>query len=180
VIDLSAYPSARKRGAGAAVNSDVQLSPIPRTRYFTFLWAETATSRRTVSTPRLTGPVVIKDIDFYSSTINATHVKSIEVGYSLVPVTEAGVALATARPYTTLTELIDPFAQGATGVGVGIEQLTTPATNVKFSIALDLIIDQAECYVCVALVNTSSNGQLWHGKLRVVENVSREALSFFL
>lgn len=180
MIDLSAYPAARKRTAGAAVNDDVSLAPLPRTRYFTWLFNETGTSRRTVSTPRIQGPALIKDIDFYSSVINATDVKSIEIGYALVPVTEAGVALTAARPYTVLTELIDPFAQRAVGAGVGVEQLTTPNTNVKFSLALDLIVDRAEAFITVSLLNTTANAQLWHGKLRVIENVNRDALSFFL
>jgi hypothetical protein len=180
VIDLAAYPAARKRTTGDPNLPQVDNAPIPRTRYFTFLWNETASSRRTVSTPRITGPAIIKEIEFYSGTINATDVKSIEVGYSLVPVTENGVSLATARPYNVLTELIDPFAQRAAGAGVGLSQLSSPNTNVRFTLALDLILDVTEAYVCVALLNTSANAQLWNGRLKVIEGLSRQALSFFL
>ena len=180
MIDLASYPAARKRATGDPNLPQVDNTPIPRTRFFTFLWNETASSRRTVSTPRIIGPAIIKDIEFYTGVINATDVKSVEVGYALVPVTEAGVSLNTARPYTVLTELIDPFSQRAAGAGVGLSQLTNPSTKTSFNIPLDLIVDVPEAYVCVALLNTSANAQLWQGKLRVVEALSRQALSFFL
>lgn len=104
---------------------------------------------------------------------------SIELGYSPTAVTENGVALTTPRPYTPLTELIDPFSIFPAAAGRGLVDSNIPNTNVRWQEPLDLIVDQPDTFVVVAHWNNTALAQFWNGQLRLVENVLRSALEAF-
>jgi hypothetical protein len=176
VIESDTYPRARLKRIGAGTSTSTELTPLPRTRVFSWIETSTANSRRTVSGPRCQGPGLLKDISWYLSTHSGGAAVTIEIGYSPVPVTEAGVALGTVRPYTLLTELIDPFAQLTAGAGAGLVDSSIPNTNVRWKEPLDLIIDQSDFFPVVSFVNATVNGQFVHGNLRVVEGILRTAL----
>lgn len=174
MIDQGTYPQLRPSRIGAGASPGVQLAPLPRSRVFQWIENVTVNTRRTLSTPRLQGPVIIKSFSFYVATHSAAV--TAEIGYASVSITEAGVALTTPRPYTLLTEKIDPFGVLADISGRGLLDGTIPNTNVRYSEPLDLIIDQADVFVCLATWNNSALAQVWTGTLRVVENVLRSGL----
>lgn len=176
MIDAGTYPAPRLKRIGGESLPSVALTPLPRSRVFSWVENVTATSRRTVSGPRCQGPALLKDCSWYLGTHSAAFNVTVEVGYALNAVTEAGVPLATVRPYTVLNELIDPFAQVSASAGVGFIDEGQPSTNVRWKEPLDLIVDLDQFFPVLAVVNGSANAQLWHGQLRVVEGILRTAL----
>jgi hypothetical protein len=178
--DPAIYPSSRKnRGAGVALD-DLAPSPAPRMRVFPFIFVYTNNSRRSVSTPRLVGPGIIKDFTVYRSFAATPPQQTFEIGVAQTLVVEAGVALTTPRPYTVLTELLDPFGYVAGASGDGYPITTLPTGTDHFTIPLDLIVTDAEFFAVVAHINNRVASEEINGYLRVLEAVDREALSGFL
>jgi hypothetical protein len=177
--DPRIYPAARKgRGAGVVIED---LGPItaPRMRVMAFAFISTATSRRSLSFGPFTGPCIVKDVEFYHSSFTAGYANSLEVGKNTIPVTEAGVALATARPYTRITELIDPFNVAAADSGQGIPDAGPPSRGF-FQRSLNIVVTDPEIYIILAWINPGLNAETFTGELRVLEGVDPEALRFFL
>lgn len=174
------YPPPRKgRGGGVSIE---QLGPVsaPRMRMFPWIFSITGASRRTISTPRLVGPAIIKDFTWYNSTKTDPPVVTVEIGTARAPVDEAGVALTTLRPFTVLTELLDPFGVMAGASGDGFPVATLPTANDSRRFPLDLIVTDSEFFAVVSVVNNSAQAERYNGWLRVLESVDPEALSAFL
>jgi hypothetical protein len=178
--DPKAYPAPRKRAAGAATTAAEESGPVPRTRVFPFFLAFGATSRRAFSTPRLIGPAIIKGIELYSTHGASPPAYTVEIGTGATPVLESAVAIDTPRPFTVLTELLDPFNGIAGTAGDGIPMHTIPSYTASYERPLDLIVTDAEFFLVLAVQNPSAFAAELSGRLRVIEAVSRDALRFFL
>lgn len=178
VLDRRAYPTARRNrmgpppsgSAGSASFGAESLGP-PRMRLFSFVFGETASSRRTMSGNLCNGPALIKDIVLGTNTNTDPPNKSLEIGFAATRVTEAGVALTTPRPYTLLVELINPFGTLAAAVGGGLVQHTVEPFLHNKIIPLDLVVLDAQFYPVAAWVNNSLNAQTAHGWMRVLEQI---------
>jgi hypothetical protein len=183
-LDALTYPLPRRSRTGPPSSLDAAAAAAaagsttpPRTRIFPWALNETATSRRTISTPRLVGPAIFKSLTFYSSTHQDPPGETLEIGWSPVAVQEAGVALATVRPYTVLTELLDPFGQVNSSAGRGFPQWTIPGATLPWSIDLDLILTEPQFVFTISLVNNTALAQSWHGNAIVLEAVNADALA---
>jgi hypothetical protein len=178
--DPKIYPAPREDRGGEDDVTDSGDFQHPRTRLFPFIMTLTANNRRTLSTPRIQGPAIIKGIFLAQPFGQDPPGGSIEIGTARAPVTETAVALATARPYTVLSELLNPFAVmvGASGQGLLPTSLGTIMRHQETP--LDLIVPDAEFFAVIAYVNNSVGAGTFAGHLRVLEGVDPDALRFFL
>jgi hypothetical protein len=185
-LDALTYPLPRRSRTGpassldaAAANAAAGSTTPPRTRLFPWAMSETANTRRTISTPRLIGPAIFKSLTFYSGTHQDPPGDTLEIGWSPVAVQEAGVALATVRPYTVLTELLDPFAFMTAPTGRGFPQWTSPTVNNPFEFRLNLILTEPQFVFTLSIVNNSNLAQEWHGTAIILEAVNADALAAY-
>jgi hypothetical protein len=186
-LDRRAYPALRVKRAGPPPSSSLDAAIragggtiTPRMRVFPLGFNETASSRRTLSSNQCQGPALIKDIALGTSTYTAPTNKSIEVGIASSRITENGVALTTPRPYTLLTELLDPFAAIVDAAGGGLLQTTSAPNMNTIRTPLDLVVLDAQFYVTIALVNNTANAQEWHGWFRVLEAIDPLNIAAYL
>ena len=178
--DPRIYPAPRKgRGAGADIED---LGPVqaPRMRIFPFFFTNSNTLRRSFSTPRLMGPGIIKGIELYVAFGVSPPNVTLEVGVATIPVLENGVANTVPRPYTVLTELLDPFNAITAAAGDGLTIGTLPSYTAHYERPLDLIVTLNEFFVVVAVPNAGVSVGEFQGKIRVLEDVNPEALALFL
>lgn len=153
---------------------------IPRTRLIPFQFNETANSRRTVSTPGLQGPAILRKIWFQTGVHVTPPQESVELGWALFPFAEAGVPLTTPRPYTLLTELQDPFGVSVATIGQGYPSATLPNTLTDVEKEVNILIPEERFVFCLALVNNGANAQEWQGRFTVVEGLDLTALPSWL
>jgi hypothetical protein len=184
-IDARTYPRARIGRTGPPSSTAAPPSAaggavvVPRMRFFSFVFNETANSRRTLSFGPLTGPAIIQEVAFWLSALPGEFLNSVEIGKSLVAVTEAGVALTVPRPYDVLTELKDPFNLMADAGGQGIYVGATPSFAERRPYRLMIPVLDASFHAIVALVNNSAGAQTWNGYIRVLEGLSYDAFAGF-
>lgn len=185
-IDARTYPLPRKKRTGPASNLDtlaaaagaVSLSP-PRSRLVPWLMSITGTSRRTISSPILTGPAILRKITYEGPVPTSPPAQSLELGWAPSIVTEAGVALTTVRPYTVLTEKQDPFAVALATIGQGIPLSTNPNTRTWFEYSCDLIVTETRFVFTVSWVNNAATAEERPGHMLILENVNPDALMMF-
>lgn len=175
------YPRTRKnRATSASPFESIGQTPIPRVRVFPFYMALIANTRKTISFGRFIGPALIKDVSFTPGFGVDPSNWTLEIGTSSISVTENNVGLATAKPYSVLTELVDPFSALSLLAGDGIPG-TTLGTAVRWhTIPLDFIVELPEFYAVLGSCNASGGVGNLVGHIRVIEGVNREALGFFL
>ena len=185
-VDARTYPLPRKRRTGppsnldtqAATQADVIAAP-PRSRFCPFIFTELANKRITVCTPRLIGPAILRKCSFFIGTRTTPPATTVEFGWAPTDCTEAGATIGSARPYTLLTELIDPFNYIASASGEGYPLTTTPAGHNEWNMDLDLIVTEQNFVFTTSLVNNGPNGQEYYGHMLILENVNPAALSAF-
>lgn len=181
-VTTAAYPEPRYKRTGGpsqASRAPDTSGATARTRVFPFIISSTGTGRNTFSFPSLRGPVILKEFT-YSAEISADPPRdTLELGWATTPITELAAALDVPRPYNVLTELQDPQNLILLDVGQGFPNNTLqggPATKIG---ALNIVIDAVEVYVCISSVTNGGGTGRKIGYLTLVENVSRDALSFF-
>ena len=186
VADPPGYPALRRKRTGpVSFLTPEELTELaaseqpPRTRVFPWLMLTTATSRRTVSTQLISGPAILRKLKWGKATISTPPVKTLEIGWANQMILEAGVALATPRPYTNLIELQDPFAIGAAGLGSGFPGDNTSTSYPEYEFSLDLIIMESRFCFTMSLVNQSAQAEQHGGHVVVLEGVSKKALALF-
>ena len=180
IIDPLRYPAPRPNRGGHADILDSGSFQHPRTRIFPWVMTTTASSRRSISTPRIQGPALIKGLSIHAPFGVDPPQATIEIGTATIDVTEASVALTAPRPYTVLTELLNPFGVIAGAAGAGLP-LTTVGTMQRWAeIPLDIIVDDIECVIVLAILANALVAGTFNGHLRVLEGVEKEALRFFL
>ena len=179
------YPPARTRGSvtlasGRTVTTGpttgVVAQTVPRMRVFGWVLNETASSRRTIAFPVCTGYAIIRDFEAYTSTYTSPINQTLEFGWATTDCTEAGVGLATPRPYNILTEMVDPFAQVADAAGQGVPYAAAPPTHGPFQQRLDLVVTQTSFRPVLALVNNTANVLQWIGTIRILEGLTLEQM----
>jgi len=177
---IRAYPMPRKNRGPAGVDTIDESTPIPRTRVFPFYTDITANNRRTWSSPRIQGPALIKAIALNCSFGQSGSFTTFDLAASTSPITETAVALTTARPYTPLLELLDPFntVPGVSGDGYALTPVGTALRHVE--VPVELIVELTDFFLVMAISNNGAGAGSINGHVRVVEGVNRQALSFFL
>lgn len=185
-LDRRAFPTARRNRTGpppagtAGPLAQPIGSDVGRVRVFPWAINETAARRNTISTPKLLGNVIILSLSFSSGSHADPPNDTLEVGYALQPLTETNVVLTVPRPYTVLTELLDPHGIIANDRGQGFFGTTLNVPNRGSRIPLGLVVLERECAVVLALVNPSAFVQTWLGTLTVIENLSFAALARYI
>jgi hypothetical protein len=178
--DPQAYPAPRAgRGSGAAFQADEPITA-PRTRIFPFYMRGTLNRRSTWSTPRLTGPAIIKELNWNGGTPSDPPISTLELGVAMAPVTEAAVVTTTPRAWTVLTELVDSSALIADTAGAGFPASTLPGSLAYQPRALNLVMTEPEFFLVVSFWCNAATGSPITGHLVVLEGVDRESLRFFL
>lgn len=181
------FPPPRLKRAGppnssaASENLDQPFgSSLGRPRIFPFVLHETANRRNTVSTPKLLGNVLIQSLYFQTGVASDPPSDTIEVGYALQETNETSALLTTPRPYTVLTEFLDPHGIVAAdrGAGFPLNTLNSPQRGTR--IPLGLYVIERECAVVVAVVNPSGFVQDFYGYFNLIENLSTAQLSLAL
>lgn len=180
------YPLPRRGRVGPPSSLETQVASVgpdfaapPRARVFPWVMNITANSRRTLSTPLLLGPAILRKIFFGPGTVTTPPAQTLELGWAPGLVTEAGVALTAARPYTVLTELLDPFAVSAAAKGTGLLADNSANTHVRYEWSLDLIVTEVRFCFTLAWVNNAATAEQRGGQLLVLEAVNPEALRLF-
>ena len=182
-LDKRAYPTARRSRSGpppastGGVGQEPTGSDIGRTRVFPWRISETAGNRNTISTPKLLGNVIIASLFYSLPTAADPPNDSLEIGYALQPVTEINVAVAVARPYTLLTELLDHNNQISDDRGRGFPGTTINSPQRGTRVPLGLIIMERELVVTLSVVNPSGFVQGGFGYINLMENLSLAALA---
>lgn len=174
VFDRSG-PSPNNAGVPGAPGGDP-----PRTRVFPFWINISANSRSSFVTPTLRGPVIIFGYTVSVDAVGDPPAGTLEIGWKAVPGHEAAVPLATLRPYTVLTELGDLQNGVNDAAGRGFLHNTPQSPALGTYVPIRIVIDAPEVCVVMAEVNNSGFVMKSSGYLHLVENVSREALAFFL
>lgn len=185
-IDATTYPLPRRKRVGpdsqlntlAQAQGDVIPAP-PRSRIFPWIMSMTANTRRTISTPKLIGPAILRKVFYQLGTVTTPPGQTLELGWSPTAVSEAGVALTTVRPYTVLTELLDPFGVANAAVGKGLLDTSLWNTNIPYEWSVDLIVTEPQFCFTLSWINNVATAEQRGGQLLVLENVSPDALSVF-
>ncbi len=179
-LDPLTYPRPRPRGAVVSLGAEGEPIPLPRMRLFPFILNIVASRRTTVSGPRCIGPGIIRKVFVRETTGQGSAVRTYEIGYATSQVNEASALLTSARPYTVLTELQDPFDVQADAGGRGYPASTNFLASARLPDDVNLIVDAREFFPVFAVVNNNVNAEEVSGFMHVLENVSREALANFL
>jgi hypothetical protein len=186
VADPTGYPFARRKRGGPIVEVDPEIAAFleentapPRSRVFPWLMTAITNTRRSVSTPLLQGPAILRRFSFTLDSNPDPPVVSVEVGWALNPVNEAGVAVATLKPYTVLTELLNPFGVGTLGAGQGYPAFSSVNTHVEWETVEDFIILEPRFCFVAAIHNNGGFTSAGRGWMSVLEGVSPAALRAF-
>ncbi len=185
-VDAQTWPLPRRSRTGPASSLDAtaaaasadSLTP-PRSRIFPWTMNMVATSRKTISTPLLIGPAILRKIFFSSGTITTPPQQSLELGWAKLVLTENAVPLATIRPYTVLTELQDPFGVTNIAIGKGLLADNTFSQIQPWERSLDLIVTEDRFCFTLSWINNSATAEQRGGHLLVLEAVNPEALAVF-
>jgi len=187
VIDANTYPLPRKRRLGPPSAVDIQTASTgatgtgpPRMRVVPFFLGTALTlTRRTASSPILTGPAIFRRLWYWVGAGSDPPSGSVEIGWAPNVVTENNVSVNVVKPYTVLTELQDPFGAGSFGAGRGFPVWTLPNTNVEHQRDIDLIVTETRFAFTITMHNASAVGLQLMGSFTVLENVNPDALNLF-
>jgi len=185
-LDALTYPLPRRSRTGPASALDLtllsrgaaSLTP-PRARIFPWVMDMAATSRKTLSTPLLIGPAILRKIYFGRATVTTPPAQTLEIGWAPTPITENAVPLGTVRPYTLLTEKLDPFGVALATAGQGLLADNSATILPPFEWSLDLIVLEGQFCFTLSWVNNSATAEQRGGNLTVLEAVDPEALARF-
>lgn len=176
------FPHARydRSQTGALGFAGAAGGAIPRSRVFPWLMFTTATSRRTICSAPVTGPAILRKLKWGKATITTAPVKTLEVGWSRLPNVEAGVPLATPRPYTNLIELQDPFVVAPAAIGRGFPGDNSSTSYVEYEFTLDLLVMEPNFVFTISIINNSGQSEQHGGHFTVLEGIALEALPGWL
>ena len=178
--DPLTYPASRKGRGDAAALLAGEVTRAPRTRLFPFYQRGILNRRTSWSTPRLVGPVVIKDVTIQFSTVSDPPTSTLELGTANIPVNENAVLMTVPRSWTVLTELLDPGALIAGIAGEGFANPTIPLASSHQNRALNLIITDPEFFLVFSFWNNNASTSSVSGVITLLEAVDPEALRSFL
>jgi len=154
--------------------------PAPAQSYvFPFVLRANANTRTSVSSPQLRGPSLIRGLHF-SKGGTADGFSGIALGKSLSAVTELNVAVATARPYTTLFR---GLPQGGTTNGAPND--ATSLVDMQASLLTDsdslgiIVLDRDWFLVVTCATGNSGTPDEIHGYVTVLDQVPLDVLALY-
>jgi len=165
---------------GAALSTAVATAPSPPvTRVFPFTLQIGTSLRSSRSSPKLYGPAIVMGLHAAKSG-TAKGFLGIGLGKSLSSITETGVAVATALPFTSLFEGLP-----AAGTGPSAPNSTDVLLDVTTSLILNqdhlgIIIREPEFFLVVYGASSGASGDTLTGHVTLQERVNPEILAAFL
>jgi hypothetical protein len=150
---------------------------VPRSRIFPWIINSPANGRKSISFGPLTGLVVVKRMTWQLAVGVDPPNSSLELGNSPVRIQENNVALTTSRAYNVITELQDPFAYGAAGMGAGYPLWTLPNTHAPYEFAPNIIIPDMSFFLVVALVNQTGGAVAMIGHVTLIEGLTSDQVA---
>jgi hypothetical protein len=184
-IDELTYPAPNLSRSGpgpssqAAAPVGVAPSP-PRSRAFWFELRTNATSRTTISTPLLRGPVVVSGIQWGTQGSNDAANWYLDVGINTVPISETNVAVATVRGWRTLFEDMVPRSVNVSANLIGMPSRTGYGAVSDDWWPINQLIQESAFHLILSILNNTAGVRGTHGTIYVVEGVSPEAVANFL
>lgn len=178
--DPLTYPGARKGRGDAAALLAGEVTRAPRTRIFPFYQRGTLNRRSTWSTPRLVGPVILKEVAAQFTTVSDPPTSTLEIGTATIAVIETAVLMTVPRSWTVLTELLDPGSNIAAIAGEGLINSTLPSAASFQNRALNLVITDPEFFLVLSFWNNNATTSAVVGHVTLLEAVDPEALRSFL
>lgn len=178
--DPAIYPAARKRTTADLANLGIATQAPPRTRVIPFYVRGTLNRRTTFSTGVIQGPAILKQIILEMGGKSDPPASTVEIGTSLVPVTENAVLTSVPRTWDIITELLDPGSNIASNAGDGFPsfQPGTPANATPQLV--NYVLPSSAFYIVVAFWCNAATTTAVAGSLVIVEGIDPEALRFFL
>jgi hypothetical protein len=172
------YPAPRLRGTVTLPSGQVITAPkIPtgspgaQMHVYPFNIQIIAARRSTISTPLLNGNLYILDFTIFSTSHTDPPTETYEIGYALQPVFENKVVLTTPRPYTVLTELLDPFATILDDRGTGFPGTTLITPDTRQVTPLGILVTQPRAAITLTVVSAGVLAQAYYGHFRVLEGL---------
>jgi len=182
-LDADTYPRQRTSRAGPTPSS---LTPLaegavatpPRTRTFTFRLDMNAAKRSTVSAGPLKGPAIVRGIHAIQSGA-AGQVHVLELGKSSSAVLETDVAIALAKPWTSLMERLSSTVAAESALRVGTLELDAGAPGGIRDDSLGIIILDVEFFLVISWQSLATSGASLSGHVTVLEQVPTETIASF-
>lgn len=181
-----AYPESRlDRNPPSSITPSVPVvrsATPPRSRIFNVECGASAQRRGTVSTPKILGPAIIQQIQWKHRTAADPPTKSLEIGWSLAPITENDVSLTAPKGWNAICERLRHFYETPIANLVGFAQVNQAGSdNVTIECLMSpVLITAPEFYLTLSIIQTAGVNQLaeWI-EVNVLENVSPEVAANF-
>jgi hypothetical protein len=178
LIDVYPAPRLNRAAAGGAVGVGV-LPPVPR--IYPFRFNTPATSRTTVSTPRLIGPALIRSLKVLFGTSGSPNASAvIELGIATSPVVESGVALTVTKAWRSLVTKLDEATPNDPATMTGFGNAASQATSEFKDAYLDLPIADDSFYLVISLINAAGIANEGYGHIVVLEQIDPSIFANFL
>lgn len=181
-----AYPEARFDRApyvGKPSPPPSRVLTPPRSRFFNVECGAGASSRGTVSTPKIIGPAVLQSLKIRIRTATDPPGFSWELGWATFPVTEFNVALTTSKPWNALVERLRHAYETPQPNLVGLVEANSPAgvTNPFLTLDAPLLITAPEFYLTFCAINTTAavNPFAAYVEFAILENLAPEVAANF-
>ena len=177
MLELGSYPLARPDRQPAPRLPEYSNAHHARGRVWSWLLTTVASRRVTISGPLCHGPAMLRSCSFFGTTHESTGGMNVAIGYHTSPVTEAGVLNTVARPYTTLTELLNPENLVSQQNAKGFVEGFIPGTLTHWAEPLDFIVTEPTFFPVISISTIAFiTAELYTGQLRLTEAAPRAAL----
>lgn len=171
-------PSGRRVDVGSPADG-IATVDVPNVRVHTFQIGTGATSRSTVSTPRLVGPAIIRSVSWNLGGA-ATGTQAIEFGIALATVFESNVGLNANRQWRPLMVPFDPPTTGDIAGRVGDTEADFVSSSPVANYNLNIPILDSNFFITVTNWSSGAGADVFVGHIVVAEGISREALENFV
>lgn len=187
VLDQRAYPTARRNRPGpppsSAPAADVQAAQAntpPVTRAFWFELRTNATSRTTISTPRLRGPLIVKEIQWGTGSPPDATAWYLDIGKATTPVSEVNVAVGAARPWTSLFADMVPRSANVAADLIGMPSRTQYGAVADDRWRINQLIPDLDVFLVLSVLNTVAAARVTHGTFYVIEGIALDQAALYL
>lgn len=183
-LDVETYPRPRIPRAGPTPTSltpgepGTMVSP-PQLRVFSFMLNSAATTRSTVSSPRLKGPALLRGWS-YAKGGAAVGTSSFELGIAASAVNENDVAIGLARGWKGIFEPITGTGVGDTAGRVGDIMPDLAVGLHPDSGFINIPILETEFFITVTVTSHGAAVNTFAGYVVIAESVAPEVIANFL
>jgi hypothetical protein len=186
-FDVRTYPPARRdrkgppSAAGGAGGAPIPAGlPTPgESRVFPFVLRANLLTRSTTSSPQLKGPSLIRGLHVAKGG-TPDGLQGIALGKALSSVTELNVAIATARPYTSLFTGLPAVGStnGAPNDAASLLDMQTTILHDADSLGI-IVLDRDWFLTITVACNNTGTPDEFHGYVTLLDAVPAEVLAFY-